>query len=113
MGSEVCIKDKNRKEQFNTDPASKLTSWTGDNLEIGFYVSPETKELWQKASQALTTEDREKYYKELQVQMNEDYSMYPMANTNYVIAARKEFKGLDEIKRVPIFEDYTKIYMTN
>ena len=45
--------------------------------------------------------------------MNEDYSMYPMANTNYVIAARKEFKGLDEIKRVPIFEDYTKIYMTN
>lgn len=103
----------NGMDQLNADPASKLTSWTGDNLEIGFYVSPETKDLWQKASQALTTEDREKYYKELQVQMNEDYSMYPMANTNYVIAARKEFKGLDEIKRVPIFEDYTKIYMTN
>jgi len=59
----------------------------------------------------LTEEEREQYYKELQVQMGEDYSMYPMANTNYVIVARKEFKGLDEITRVPVFEDYTKITM--
>ena len=101
----------NGMDQLNADPASKLTSWTGDNLEIGFYVSPETKELWKKASQALTEEDKDKYYKELQVQMNEDYSMYPMANTNYVMVARKEFKGLDEIQRVPIFEDYLKITM--
>lgn len=101
----------NGMDQLNADPATKMTSWTGDLLEKGFYVSPETKDLWIKASQALTTEDREKYYKELQVQMNEDYSMYPMANTNYVIVARKEFKGLDEIKRVPIFEDYLKISM--
>lgn len=99
----------NGMDQLNADPATKMTSWTGDLLEKGFYVSPETKDLWIKASQSLTTEDREKYYKELQVQMNEDYSMYPMANTNYVIVARKEFKGLDEIKRVPIFEDYLKI----
>lgn len=101
----------NGMDQLNADPATKMTSWTGDLLEKGFYVSPETKDLWIKASQSLTTEDREKYYKELQVQMNEDYSMYPMANTNYVIVARKEFKGLDEIKRVPIFEDYLKISM--
>ena len=101
----------NGMDQLNADPASKLTSWTGDNLEIGFYVSPETKALWKKASQALTEEDKDKYYKELQVQMNEDYSMYPMANTNYVMVARKEFKGLDAIKRVPVFEDYLKISM--
>lgn len=101
----------NGMDQLNADPATKMTSWTGDLLEKGFYVSSETKDLWIKASQSLTTEDREKYYKELQVQMNEDYSMYPMANTNYVIVARKEFKGLDEIKRVPIFEDYLKISM--
>lgn len=101
----------NGMDQLNADPATKMSSWTGDLLEKGFYVSPETKDLWIKASQAISTEDREKYYKELQVQMNEDYSMYPMANTNYVIVARKEFKGLDEIKRVPIFEDYLKISM--
>lgn len=101
----------NGMDQLNADPATKMVSWTGDLLEKGFYVSPETKELWTKASQSMTTEEREKYYKELQVQMNEDYSMYPMANTNYVIVARKEFKGLDEIKRVPIFEDYLKITM--
>ena len=26
--------------------------------------------------------------------MNEDYSFYPMANTNYIIVARKEFKRI-------------------
>ena len=96
---------------MNSDPATKMTSWRGDLVSNGFYVSDATNELWDKASQALTAEEREQYYKELQVQMNEDYAMYPMANTNYVIAVRKEFKGLDEIKRVPIFEDYLKITM--
>ncbi|MDO4265476.1 MAG: ABC transporter substrate-binding protein [Eubacteriales bacterium] len=99
----------NGMDQMNADPATKLTSWTGDPLDKGFYVSDATNKLWTEASQALTTEEREEKYKELQVQMNEDYSMYPMANTNYVIVARKEFKGLDDIKRVPIFEDYLKI----
>ncbi|MDO4265475.1 MAG: ABC transporter substrate-binding protein [Eubacteriales bacterium] len=101
----------NGMDQMNADPATKLTSWTGDPLDKGFYVSDATNKLWTEASQALTTEEREEKYKELQVQMNEDYSMYPMANTNYVIVARKEFKGLDDIKRVPIFEDYLKITM--
>ncbi len=101
----------NGMDQLNSDPATKMTSWRGELVQNGFYVSPETNELWDKASQALTEEDRETYYKELQVQMNEDYSLFPMANTNYVIVARKEFKGLDEILRVPIFEDYLKITM--
>lgn len=101
----------NGMDQLNSDPATKMTSWRGENLQNGFYVSPETDELWDKASKALDETEREKLYKELQVQMNEDYSLYPMANTNYVIVARKEFKGLDEIKRVPIFEDYLKITM--
>lgn len=101
----------NGMDQLNSDPGTKMTGWRGELVSNGFYVSDATNELWDKASQALTAEEREQYYKELQVQMNEDYAMYPMANTNYVIAVRKEFKGLDEIKRVPIFEDYLKITM--
>jgi peptide/nickel transport system substrate-binding protein len=101
----------NGMDQMNADPATKMAGWTGDLVEKGFYVSPETKEAWKTASQSLTTEDRDKNFKALQEQMNEDYSFYPMANTNYVMVARKEFKGLDAIKRVPIFEDYTKITM--
>lgn len=101
----------NGMDQMNADPATKMTGWTGDLVEKGFYVSPETKEAWKTATQSLTTEDRDKNFKALQEQMNEDYSFYPMANTNYVMVARKEFKGLDAIKRVPIFEDYTKITM--
>ena len=101
----------NGMDQLNADPSTKMTGWKGDLVSKGFYVSDKTNELWEKASQAVTEEDREKYYKELQVQMNEDYSFYPMANTNYIIVARKEFKGLDAIERVPIFEDYLKISM--
>ena len=101
----------NGMDQLNADPSTKMTGWKGELVSKGFYVSDKTNELWEKASQAITEEEREKYYKELQVQMNEDYSFYPMANTNYVMVARKEFKGLDEIERVPIFEDYLKITM--
>ena len=43
--------------------------------------------------------------------MNEDYPFYPMANTNYVIVAHKEFKGLDKVLNYPVFEDYTVISM--
>ena len=101
----------NGMDQMNADPATKMTGWQGELVENGFYVSPETKTLWKEASQSLDLKERETKYKDLQEQMNEDYAMYPMANTNYVIVARKEFKGLDEIKRVPIFEDYLKITM--
>lgn len=101
----------NGMDQMNADPATKMTGWQGELVENGFYVSPETKTFWKEASQSLDLKERETKYKDLQEQMNEDYAMYPMANTNYVIVARKEFKGLDEIKRVPIFEDYLKITM--
>lgn len=99
----------NGMDQMNADPATKMTGWQGDLVEIGFYVSPETKALWKSASQSLDLGVREAEYKKLQEQMNNDYAMYPMANTNYVIVAHKEFKGLDEIKRIPFFEDYLKI----
>ena len=92
----------NGMDQMNADPATKMTGWQGELVENGFYVSPETKTFWKEASQSLDLKERETKYKDLQEQMNEDYAMYPMANTNYVIVARKEFKGLDEIKRVPI-----------
>ena len=75
------------------------------------WMSEETKALWEKAAQSLDETEREELYKELQVQMNEDYSFYPMANTNYVIVAQKEFKGLDTVLNYPVFEDYTVISM--
>lgn len=101
----------NGMDSLNADPATKMTSWKGELVQNGFYMSDATKELWEKAAQSLDETEREKYYKELQVQMNEDYPFYPMANTNYVIVAHKEFKGLDKVLNYPVFEDYTVISM--
>lgn len=101
----------NGMDSLNADPATKMTSWKGDLIQNGFYMSDATTELWEKAAQSLDETEREELYKELQVQMNEDYPFYPMANTNYVIVARKEFKGLDTVPNYPIFEDYTTISM--
>ncbi|MDO4475102.1 MAG: ABC transporter substrate-binding protein [Eubacteriales bacterium] len=101
----------NGMDSLNADPATKMTSWKGDLIQNGFYMSDATTELWEKAAQSLDETEREQLYKDLQVQMNEDYSFYPMANTNYVIVSRKEFKGLDTVLNYPIFEDYTVISM--
>ena len=98
-------------DSLNADPATKMSSWKSPLIQVGMYMSDETIELWEKASQAIDVAEREKLYKELQVQFNEDYSIYPMANTNYVMVARKEFKGLDALEKYPVFEDYTKIYV--
>lgn len=101
----------NGMDSLNADPATKMTSWKGDFIQNGFYMSEETQDLWEAAAQSLDETEREQLYKDLQVQMNKDYSFYPMANTNYVIVARQEFKGLDTVLNYPIFEDYTVISM--
>lgn len=101
----------NGMDSLNADPGTKMSGWKGELVNNGFYASDATIELWEKAAQALDEKEREQYYKELQVQMNEDYPFYPMANTNYVIVAHKEFKGLDKVLNYPVFEDYTVISM--
>jgi peptide/nickel transport system substrate-binding protein len=101
----------NGMDSLNADPATKMSGWKGELTQNGFYMSEKSIELWEKASTSLDLEEREALYKELQQSMNDDYSFYPMANTNYVIVAQNQFKGLDSILNVPIFEDYTQIYM--
>lgn len=101
----------NGMDSLNADPSTKMGDYKGELVQNGFYASEKTLELWDKATTAVDVKDREMYFKELQQSMSDDYTMYPMANTNYVMVARKEFKGLDEVERYPVFEDYTKIYM--
>lgn len=101
----------NGMDSLNADPATKMSSWKGELIQNGFYMSDKSIDLWNRASQSIDLKEREELYKELQVAMNEDYSLYPMANTNYVMVASKEFKGLDTIEKYPVFEDYTKITM--
>ena len=50
-----------------------------------------------------------KNYKELQKQVYEDRSIYPLAFPNYVFAVRSCVKGADTIRTAPIFEDFSKL----
>ena len=98
-------------DSLNADPATKMSSWKSPLIQVGLYMSDEVVKLWEDAATAIDVTEREALYKELQERWLEDYSIYPMANTNYVMVARKEFKGLDALEKYPVFEDYTKIYM--
>lgn len=116
MGGETTVDTSwdlasNGMDSLNADPSTKMGDYKGELVQNGFYASEKTLELWDKATTAVSVEEREQYFKELQQSMSDDYTMYPMANTNYVMVTRKEFKGLDEVERYPVFEDYTKIYM--
>lgn len=97
-------------DQMNSDPATVIMEYVGPNAGNGFYSSEKTVELWNKASKAVDLKERESLFKELQQSIKDDYSMYPMANTNYVMVAQKGFHGLDSVSRVPVFEDYLQIY---
>lgn len=54
-------------------------------------------------------EERAEIYKELQKQVYEDRSIYPLAFPNYVFAVRSYVKGADTIRTAPIFEDFSKL----
>lgn len=97
-------------DQMNADPATVIFEYVGPNAGNGFYSSEETVKLWNDASREVDLGKREELFKELQVSISDDYSMYPMANTNYVMVSPAGFKGLDSISKVPVFEDYLQIY---
>lgn len=97
-------------DQMNADPATVIMEYVGPNAGNGFYSSEKTVKLWDEASKETDLEKREDLFKQLQVSIKDDYSMYPMANTNYVMVSQKGFEGLDSVSRVPVFEDYLQIY---
>ena len=39
--------------------------------------------------------------------------MYPISSPNFIMAVEKGYTGLDEIEKVPVFEDYTLIHKVN
>lgn len=87
--------------------AGMLDGTWGCNLK----VSDEALQLWNKARQVFSDEERGQIYKEIQRLTNQERSCYPIAYPNYIFAVPSWLKGADAIRRTPIFEDYTKLFI--
>ncbi|MEG2353664.1 MAG: ABC transporter substrate-binding protein [Clostridium sp.] len=84
---------------------------TGGASSKNVYSSPEADTLWKAGVIEMDKVKREEIYKKLQKQIKDDFTIFPIAYPNFSMATQSKFKGLDEIKAIPIFEDYTKLYM--
>lgn len=75
------------------------------------YSSEEANALWAAGVEEMDKTKREEIYKKLQQQIKDDFTIYPIAYPNFSMATQSQFRGLDAIKAIPIFEDYMKLYM--
>ena len=69
--------------------------------------------MWNKGDATTDPEERAQIYAELQQQIKDAYTMVPISDCNFILAVDKHLKGCDAINVVPVFEDYTQLYMTN
>ena len=69
--------------------------------------------LWNEGDATTDPEERAAIYKEIQEQIRDVYTMFPISSPNFVVATDKRLKGVDAIDMVPLFEDYLNLYMTN
>ena len=69
--------------------------------------------LWNEGDATTDPEERAAIYKEIQEQIRDVYTMFPLTSPNFVVATDKRLKGVDAIDMVPLFEDYLNLYMTN
>lgn len=81
-------------------------------LSKNLVSTDEIADLWNKGDATTVSEERAAIYAELQQKIKEAYTMVPISDCNFVLAVDKNLKGCDAINVVPVFEDYTKLYMT-
>lgn len=82
-------------------------------LSKNLCTTDEIADLWNKGDATTDPEERAEIYAELQQQIKDAYTMVPISDCNYIMAVDKHLKGCDAINIVPVFEDYTQLYMTN
>ena len=77
------------------------------------FASQEIEDRREQGNTALDPEKRAEIYKTLQEKIRDIYMMYPISSPNFIMAVEKGYTGLDEIEKVPVFEDYTLIHKVN
>ena len=91
------------------DPDNVVAGMFDGTWTQNLYSSERAAQLWKDGRGTSNMEERAEIYKELQKQVYEDRSIYPLAFPNYVFAVRSYVKGADTIRTAPIFEDFSKL----
>ncbi len=73
----------------------------------------EIGQLWVAGDATVDPAERAEIYKQLQEKIKDNYTMVPISSPSYVMAVDKKLEGADAINKVPVFEDYLQLYMTN
>lgn len=82
-------------------------------LSKNLCTTDEIAALWNQGDATTDPTQRAKIYADLQQQIKDAYTMVPISDCNFILAVDKKLKGCDAINVVPVFEDYTQLYMTN
>lgn len=95
----------------NADNQSNKMMFSSEGfLSKNLVSNEEIAKLWNEADATIDPEKRKEAYEKIQQQTKDIFTMYPISSPNYIFAVDKQYKGLDDIKIVPVFEDYTKIH---
>ena len=81
-------------------------------LSKNLVSTDEIAALWNAGDATTNPEERAKIYADIQQQIKDVYTMVPISDCNFILAVDKNLKGCDAINVVPVFEDYTQLYMT-
>lgn len=81
-------------------------------LSKNLCTTDEIATLWNQGDATNDAKERAEIYADLQQQIKDAYTMVPISDCNFIVAVDKKLKGCDAINVVPIFEDYTQLYMT-
>lgn len=76
-------------------------------------TTEEIGQLWVAGDATIDSAERADIYKQLQEKIRDHYTMVPISSPSYVMAVDKNLEGADAIEKVPVFEDYLQLYMTN
>lgn len=95
----------------NGDPDDIVYGMYNGIWGVNLKISDELAAKWAEARSVFTDEERSAIYKEIQEMTRDEMTCYPIAYPNYVFVTTSNIKGTDAIKRTPVFEDYTKLYM--
>lgn len=84
--------------------------YSGSRSNYSRVNDSELDALWDKANMTADEEARKEIYKEIQVKINDNAYIYPIAYSKGFYAVDNKFKGFDQCLLKTIYYDYSKIY---
>ena len=82
----------------------------GTILTTNVFTNDEVNDLIIAGDSELDFSKRKDIYTELQELIRDRYMVYPIATSKYCLVTVNNLRGVDAIDKVPVFEDYLKLY---